>query len=292
MAAVCAQTRRPVELLVIDDGQLPDERLRRLADRAGAAGIAWQYWRKDEPGLTRSRNLALARATGDVVQFFDDDAEPAPDYLQETAEVFAADVCEDLAVLGGTVAEPTLAGWGGRFWRTGARLSGWWRIGRRRMRRGPWPKQLHRRVAADPNLIGAALAVRKAAVWPPGFDESLRGYALGEDREIAYRMARTHLVGRAMRAHAVHHQSPSARPDPAAFGHAVAYNYAYILCKNVPMGLGEWVVVGWGLFVLGLVRMGFAVSGEPGHHLRELLGMVRGSASWIRHCLGQADCCS
>lgn len=291
--AVCAQDHLPKEIIVVDDGKLPGSLVQQLADRARDSGIAWRYSTKAEPGLSRSRNLALAQAEGDIVQFFDDDAEPAYDFLGEIVALFAADPGGKVAVLGGTLIEPSLTGLGGRAWRAGARLAGWWALGRRGMRRGPWPEtmDLGQRVRATPNVTGAAMAVRRTTVFPPGFDESLTGYALGEDRELAYRLSRTHLLGCATRARAVHHRDPQARLDPGAFGYAAVYNYCYVLNKNVPMGLGEWLVVCWSVLVLAVLRLAFALAGDGRRHMAEIGGMIRGGASWIRHRLDQADSC-
>ncbi len=295
VAAVCAQTHKPKELIVVDDGRLAPDVRQRLGGRAQHADIPWRYLRKTEPGLTRSRNVALAHSNGEIVQFFDDDAEPAYDYVREIAALFAADADGAVGVLGGTVIEPALAGPGGKMWRLVSGLAGWWALGRRGMRRGPWPAGMRGagRVVATANLAGAALAVRRTAAWPPGFDESLTGYGLGEDRELAYRLARTHLVGCATRARAVHHHDPRGRVNPGQYGHAAAHNYCYILHKNVPMGLGEWVVVLWGLLVLAGLRLvcSLALRHERERHLDELRGMIRGGGCWLRQSLMRAAFC-
>ena len=293
LRSVCAQDHKPQEIIVVDDGSIAADACQRLARQVRQNGMGWAYYRKTEPGLTRSRNLALAHATGQIVQFFDDDAEPDGDYLGEIAALFAADATGRVAVLGGTVIEPALTGLGGRAWRLATRLAGWWSLGRRGMQRGPWPEpaRLGRRVSATLNVTGAALAVRRDAVYPPGFDEALTGYALGEDRELGYRLSRTHLVGRAARARAVHHHDPAGRLDPERFGHDAVYNYCYILHKNIPMGLGEWLAVLWSLTVLAGLRLGLAVVRHRRRHLLELGGMIRGSGCWVRHCLRQVDFC-
>ncbi len=279
--------------MIIDDGRLSPETQQSLAEMACQAGVAWRYLPKTCPGLTRSRNLALARADTEIVQFLDDDAEPTYCFLREILSLFACDAGGDMAVLGGNLEEPALTGLGGRTWLLASRMAGWWGIGRRWMRRGPWPAAagVPCRVVPTPNVTGAALAVRRVAVYPPGFDESLTGYALGEDRELSYRLARTHLVGRATRARVVHHHDPAGRVDPAALGHATVYNYCYILSKNGPMGVGEWLAVLWSLLVIGALRLGSGLAGNRRRHLSELVGMIRGGAHWIHHCLSQNGSC-
>ncbi|MBN1345056.1 MAG: glycosyltransferase family 2 protein [Phycisphaerae bacterium] len=291
--AVIAQSTFPKELIVVDDGPLSSEVRQELASSVENAGLHWRYFTKPQSGLTRSRNLALAHASGEIVQFFDDDAEPAYHYLSEILAIFAADPDLRVAVLGGTVTEPALSGRGGRAWSTAAMIAGWWALGKRGMRRRGWPEDmdLTGRIVPTPNVIGAALAVRKSLVFPPGFDESLTGYALGEDRELAYRLARTHLVGLATRAHATHHHDPAGRIDPFRLGQATISNYCHILSKNTPMGFGEWLLIGWSMIVLSGLRLGFALFGDRRRHLAELGGMIQGGASWFWHHIRRTGCC-
>ncbi len=283
LQAVLDQTRVPDEIIVVDDGATLGARLDPLADRIRAAGIAWQVLSKPEPGLTAARNLTLRHAGGQIVQFFDDDAEPERDYLAEVLDLLEDDHDRAIAVLGGHVIEPRLETRGGLAWRIVQALAGWWGIGRRAAKR-PRPSQSARwagRFRPTTSVVGAGLAVRRDLVHPPGFEEALTGYALGEDREIALRMASTHLVGLAPRARTLHRTDTAGRPDPERFGFATAYNYCYIASKNLPMGVGEWVVVGWGLAVLVAARLCRALIGLSRRHLLEAWGTVRGAVAWL-----------
>ncbi len=66
LRSILAQTVRPDEVLVIDDGKLESWPLDREFQEAG---IAYQGFRKEVPGLTASRNLGTREATGDIVFF-------------------------------------------------------------------------------------------------------------------------------------------------------------------------------------------------------------------------------
>jgi glycosyltransferase involved in cell wall biosynthesis len=68
LAAVAALDHRDYEILVIDNGTMP-ESSREIASRFGAKHV-------HEPamGVNRARNRGLREATGDVVAFIDDDA--------------------------------------------------------------------------------------------------------------------------------------------------------------------------------------------------------------------------
>jgi glycosyltransferase involved in cell wall biosynthesis len=291
--AVCAQTVQPIEIIVVDDGRLPLDLRKDMAQRARDNGVFWNYISKTEPGLTRSRNLALASAQGEIVQFFDDDVEPAYHFLEVITGLFSVDLRKEVAVVAGTLAEPNLDTFGGQVWQAASAVAGWWALGGRRMRRGAWPDRIRSegRVIPTLKIAGAALAVRRSTVYPPGFDEHLTGYALGEDREVGYRLSRRYLVGRATQALAIHHVDPASRPDPGAFGYATTYNYCYILSKNLPMGLGEYVAVLWSFIVIALARLASLFAGDREHRLAELAGMARGAKAWGCQRLEQSGFC-
>jgi glycosyltransferase involved in cell wall biosynthesis len=293
IASICAQEATPLEVIVVDDGVLADDIRSLLQQDVERLGILWTYLSKSEPGLTRSRNVALSAARGQIVQFLDDDVELGRGFLAEITAVFALDSQSRIGVIGGDLIEPAMGSLGGRLWQAASTIAGWWRLGRRGMARDRWPDRLSDRGRVVPSLrlSGAALAVRREVVWPPGFDEALKGYALGEDRDICYLVSRSRLVGRATRAVATHHADPQGRLRAREFGYSTGYNYCYILNKYLSMGVGEWTLVFWSLMVLGVVRLIFALAGEPRRHLGELVGMIEGAGAWGRRCLRQDGFC-
>jgi glycosyltransferase involved in cell wall biosynthesis len=68
LAAVRAQSYRPIEIIVVDDGSVPP--------LAGLGSDVRVIRNDPSRGLCAARNQALAAALGDYVVFFDDDAEP------------------------------------------------------------------------------------------------------------------------------------------------------------------------------------------------------------------------
>lgn len=81
--SVIAQTHRPIELIVIDDGSSDETpaAMARLEAAVLAAGITPVFLRKDNGGCASARNLGLQRASGEWIAFLDDDDRWLPDKL-------------------------------------------------------------------------------------------------------------------------------------------------------------------------------------------------------------------
>ena len=82
LQALAAQTRRPDEVVVADDGSSPAiaARLRELLDASGFAGTIVRQ-EKDGFRAAAARNMALRVVTGDYVAFIDCDMVLMPDAL-------------------------------------------------------------------------------------------------------------------------------------------------------------------------------------------------------------------
>ena len=110
--SVFAQTYRPVELLVIDDGsadETPAVVRRWLAAHPddGAAGWAGTLIEQPNAGACAARNRGLAESRGELVQFFDSDDLMHPGKLAAQVAAFASTpgagyVWSDLAFFRGT----------------------------------------------------------------------------------------------------------------------------------------------------------------------------------------------
>ena len=93
VASVCAQSRRPDELLVIDQSadEISRERaVRAVAANGGAMELAY-VCDPGIPGLVAAKKAAVARARGDIICFLEDDIVLEPDYLSSIERGFIRD---------------------------------------------------------------------------------------------------------------------------------------------------------------------------------------------------------
>src|SRR4051794_34868435 len=84
--ALRRQTSQGFEVVVVN-GPSVDGTSELLAAQAGAVRVV----ENPERHLSRSRNLGIAAAAGELVAFIDDDAVPEPAWLQELTAPFADD---------------------------------------------------------------------------------------------------------------------------------------------------------------------------------------------------------
>ena len=85
LASLPAQTRRPDQVVVVDNASRDGGATRAATREAGA-----DYVREDRAGLDVARNRGIAAATGDLIAFTDDDVRLHPRWLERLAAAFDA----------------------------------------------------------------------------------------------------------------------------------------------------------------------------------------------------------
>ncbi|MCZ7606475.1 MAG: glycosyltransferase [Planctomycetota bacterium] len=110
--SVLAQTWRPLEIVVVDDGS-PDDTpqvLRGLEPEVTAAGAIPRFIRQQNGGAAGARNTGMKAATGQWIAFLDDDDRWYPHKLAAQMARLAetgADACSAVALL----VEPGASTW-------------------------------------------------------------------------------------------------------------------------------------------------------------------------------------
>jgi Glycosyl transferase family 2 len=181
-------------------------------------------------GLTRQRNAALDALADDVdlVTFFDDDAEPGLDYLEQ-AQRFADKHNEVVLFDGLVVADGAVAG----------------QIDRERARLLLAGHERSDDVRSEPATYGCNMTVRAEVARQVLFDERLPLYGWLEDRDFAVRCGRLGGVAQYEGCVAVHLGTSSGRVSGSRMGFSQVVNPHYLRRKGVlrgPQLLTFWLV--------------------------------------------------
>ena len=84
LASAAAQTYRPLEIIVVDDGSIDDTAavVNRWRDRLGNDSLAtMRYCQQSNSGVSSARNHGLIESRGDFIQFLDSDDTLNPEKL-------------------------------------------------------------------------------------------------------------------------------------------------------------------------------------------------------------------
>jgi len=181
LRSVEAQHELPAAVLVIDASDGDDT-------RAVAEEFEWVRYLRAAPGLTRQRNAAIRALGSDVelVHFVDDDVVLDERYVGEIRRAFAE---ADVGGVGGMIANapqprPYLLR---RIFLLDSRRPGaLLRSGRNILGTG-----LHDTADVD-WLSGCCMSFRAEVLRAHAFDESMTGYALGEDVDYSIRVGHEH----------------------------------------------------------------------------------------------------
>ena len=173
--------------MVVDDGTLDPAPLISIAE---AAGVHFLYIPKEgPPGQARSRNIGVARSSGDIVFFLDDDVVLESDYLDAILRLYEADTEEKVGGIGGVIVNDPHIGparalaemlrgtpcWGhGRVFACGFNQMNYHAV--RRVQPVQW-------------LGGGVSSFRRPVMEQFRFAEHYRDYTLFEDAEHSYRVS-------------------------------------------------------------------------------------------------------
>lgn len=224
-AVVIASTGRPQVLqatlqTLATQSVLADEIVLSLADWADAPdelpdGVRVLFGPR---GLTRQRNAGLDALTPgtDLVTFFDDDAEPARDYL-ERAQWFAHTHPDVVLFDGHVAADGAVTG----------------EIDRGQARAIVAGHTRSHDVSTQPEAYGCNMTVRASVAQTVRFDERLPLYGWLEDRDFAIRCSRRGVVANYQGCVIVHLGTSSGRISGNRMGISQIVNPFYLWRKDV-----------------------------------------------------------
>jgi GT2 family glycosyltransferase len=169
-------------------------------------------------GLTSQRNTGLRAVANnaEIITFFDDDVELAPDYLTRAQEMFAARA--DVVLFCGRVLDD------------GVKKGGISRDEARRVITAQTPES--GRFTEEGHAYGCNMNVRRHIADRVGFDERLPLYGWLEDLDFAARCSRHGNIGRFTGCAFVHLGVPSGRVSGGRYGYSQVMNPVYLWRKG------------------------------------------------------------
>ena len=250
LASLRACDPQPFELVVVDgDPSRSAEPV--VAEFERSAGPALQVsYEHSAPGLTRQRNVALDRVSGDAVVFVDDDVRFRRDTFARLAEVY-----DDPEVVGAT----------GRVLEPQGRRFGNSRSGVRRLLFGGaegtmtpfgYPRRLQdlTRSRDVEFMQGCLMSARVPVARELRFDERLPGYGLAEDEDFSYRLSRRGRVRFAADVEIDHKNTGGSGSGTRSFNRTVVVNRTYLFRKNFERTPRTWLGFGALLLLLATHR--------------------------------------
>jgi glycosyltransferase involved in cell wall biosynthesis len=275
---ILAQSEKPLQVVIVDDGDLGGP---PLAADFQAAGIELAYLQKDDPGLTKSRNLGLDRCRGDVVLFLDDDGFIGPGFLAglrahyQSPEVLGVgarahnEVCRDLKCRARLQVNRLglISGW-----REGRMLpSGFYTNFGETGRDRPAVCQVQ-------FLSGYAMSYRREVFQRHRFDEvQFAKYSYGEDKDFSLRVARDGQLLLDRRLDFFHNRAAVSRPNLEQTGYMFVVSRFLLLRRHLDARVWNYVLFAYALTYYFLLRSLIALVKfrVPAERSR-LLGILRG----------------
>jgi GT2 family glycosyltransferase len=219
LESIIGQTVKPLEVIVVDDGDLKEPPLKKDCE---AAGIRYVYAKKAKPGLTESRNLGIKLAGGDVIIFFDDDVILFPEYVEETLRAYVEN--PSIGGVGGMVVNEKPLCAKDKLRRAFERLflltgpdegrvlsSGFC------VDYGATGRPMQKAGRVD-FLSGCAMSFRREIFGEFFFTDRYRNFGFGEDKDFSYRVAKKYGLIYSPKARLKHMVSVSMRPDKGREG--------------------------------------------------------------------------
>lgn len=245
--SVLAQTRLPDELIIVDDGNLDLKWLGTLVDNR----VPLKYFKKDVPGLVKSRNKGIEMAQGDIISFIDDDVELAPNYFEVIEKTFEGDIEKQVGGLGAYIEqkEEGVARATKNFLEKIFFIRG--------KKGSVLPTMYNTFVEKRPQgairvdwLPGCNMNFRREVFRFGEFDTFFTEYGYGEDLEFTYRIHTQghYTLGITGQTSLKHFHTPTSRINEKKFGYMMIANRRYMFQKLVAQTPKHRAMFAWSIF--------------------------------------------
>ena len=258
------QTTKPAELVIVDDGELDAI---PLEAECRAAGITCIYHRKEEkPGLTRSRNIGIDLASGDVLLFLDDDTILSEWFLEKIVNLYESDKEQKIGGIGGVITNhrPMTVGRRIRHWLDILLLNSGTVEGH--VLPSGFFTSYGETGKPEVNirdvdfLAGSAMSYRREVCKKLRFDEEyFSQYSYGEDKDYSYRVSLQWRLLLHPDAQYLHMEAKSMRPNVERMGYMYVVSryllFSRYLKRNFANRLAFGYALGGYIFVRSLITL-------------------------------------
>ncbi|MBN1793577.1 MAG: glycosyltransferase family 2 protein [Candidatus Omnitrophica bacterium] len=272
VSSLVSQTRRPDEVIIIDDGAMDDTGIRRLFARHS---IRYRYVKKEDHfGLVYSRNMGARLLTSDIALFLDDDVILDRGYIEAILRVYQQDTDGTVGGVGGVLVDRR-ASYAKRLFL--------WIFGLYRFHKdglilpngfGVLIRDIDQIERVD-WLSGCNMSFRRAVVEEFRFDESLRDNGWGDDKDFSYRVARRYTLLATPHARVVHLEDKEGRVTKREFGFIEIYHQYVFFRNHMSKCPGTWLAFWWALTGLLLKNLLTARLNQAGGNLSAMAAIVK-----------------
>ena len=283
------QTVLPNEIIVVDDGDLAECPLQQECQERG---ILYRYHKKRHRGVTRSRNVGISLAGGDILFFLDDDVELFPDYIEEILRVYRTVTSPRVMGVGGVIENAKtsclarkLRNLLDRFLLISGKREG--RVLRSGfcVDYGTTGRPL-KTITEVEFLSGGVSSYRKEVFEHFRFSEKYSGYGMGEDKDFSYRVSRKFRLVVNPRARLYHHESPRGRSDQTSETRQEVLSRARLFKDYIRKKPSDWFSFSFALGSYLFERVAFLLLFPNGRRLQKVVGTFLA----IRDIIYGADC--
>jgi len=284
--SIAHQTVRPLEVIVVDDGELPAV---PGAQQLEKAGIPCVYRRKNgNRGIAASRHVGNALARGDFVLHLDDDVELEPDHIDQLLGVFRDDPEGRIGGASGFDLNEAEVSHTNRLlaWLSLPLMIGGSRPGR------VLPSGFcttmnfsgaHYRKPLDCDVLpGCNMMFRRNVVARLSCTVEYEGYGAGEDQDLTYRISRTHRLVWTPAARYIHKEDSTGRPNPRLRGQQKVLHQYRFYKYHVRRSAWQDPVFAYALFNHILIRTLVALAAPSQKNRQRVRGLLDGVGMILR----------